>query len=90
MIHSTKNDQYWLLTILVPVMIKPSGSGSFFGKNWALESIEVSEVAEVAEVTEVNEAGEVPKAWKITIEDSSAAVARSVRREGLRVTISRL
>ena len=46
-------------------MIRPSGSGSFWG-NWALEAVEASEVAEAAEV---NEAGEVSKAWKITTED---------------------
>ena len=51
-----------ILVIMVPVMIRPSGSG-FFGGNWALEAVEASEVAEAAEV---NEAGEVSKAWKIT------------------------
>ena len=45
-----------VLVILVPGMIRPSGSGS----------VEASEVAEAAEV---NEAGEVSKAWKITTED---------------------
>ena len=52
-----------VLVILVPV---PSGSGSFFCGNWALEAVEASEVAEAAEV---NEAGQVSKAWKITTLD---------------------
>ena len=43
-------------------MIKSSGSGSFFGGNWASEAVEASEVAETAEA---NEAEEVSKAWKI-------------------------
>ena len=52
--------------ILVPVMIKSSGSGSFFGGNWASEAVEASEVAETAEVTET---GEVSKAWRVTTVD---------------------
>ena len=40
-------------------MIKPSGSGSFFYGNWALEAVEARKVAEAAEV---NENGEVSKA----------------------------
>jgi hypothetical protein len=54
-----------VLGILVSVMSRPSGSGSFLG-NWALEAVEASEVAEAAEV---NDAGEVSKAWKITTVD---------------------
>ena len=54
-----------VLVILVPGIIRPSGSGSFWG-NWALEAVEASEVAEAAEV---NEVGEVSKAWKITTVD---------------------
>ena len=50
-----------VLVILVPVMIRTSGSG-----NWGLEAVEASEVTEAAEV---NEAGEVSKAWKITTVD---------------------
>ena len=51
------------MVILVPMMIKPSGSGMFFWGNWALEAVEASEVTEAAKV---NKAGEVSKAWKIT------------------------
>ena len=51
------------LIILVTVIIRSSGSGSFFWGNWALEA------SEVAEAAEVNEAGEVSKAWKITTVD---------------------
>jgi hypothetical protein len=47
-----------VLVILVPVMIRLSGSGIFWG-NWALEAVEVSEVPETAEV---NDTGEVSKA----------------------------
>ena len=54
------------LVILVPVMVRPSESGSFFGGNWALEAVEASEVTEAAEV---NEAREVSKAWKILTVD---------------------
>ena len=54
-----------LLVILVPVIIRPWGLGSFL-RNWALEAVEASEVAEAAKV---NEAGEVSKAWKITTVD---------------------
>ena len=61
MIHSTK--KLHVLVILVPVMIRPSGSESFFGGNWALEAVEASEVAVAAEV---NEAVEVSKAQNIT------------------------
>ena len=50
------------MVILVPVMFRPSRSGSFWG-NWALEAVEASEVAEAAEV---NYAEEVCNAWKIT------------------------
>ena len=52
-----------VLIILVPVMVRSSGSGGFLG-NWALETVEASEVAEADEV------GEVFKAWKITTESS--------------------
>ena len=48
-----------VLVSLVPVMIRPSGSGSFFWENWTLEAVEASELTET---TEVNEAGEVSKA----------------------------
>ena len=47
-----------VFVILLPVMIRPSGSGSFFGK-LALEAFEARKVAEAAEV---NDAGEVSKA----------------------------
>ena len=47
-----------VLVILLPVMVRSSGSGGFLG-NWALETVEASEVAEAAEV---NEAVEVSKA----------------------------
>ena len=63
MILSTK--KLPVLVILVPLMIRPSGSGSFF-KNWTVEAVEASEVAEA---TEVNEAGEVSKVLNITAED---------------------
>ena len=49
-----------ILVILVPVMIRLLGLGSFFFLgNWALEAVEASEGSEAAEV---NEAGEVSKA----------------------------
>ena len=54
-----------VMVILVPVMIRPSGSRGFWG-NWTLEAVEASELAEA---TEVNDAGEVFKAWNITTED---------------------
>ena len=54
------------MIILVPMMIRPSGSGGFFSENWALDAVEASEFAEA---TEVNEAGEVYNAWKITTVD---------------------
>ena len=38
MLHSTKNDHYWLF---------------WCQKNWALEAVDASEVAEAAEVNEV-------------------------------------
>ena len=50
-----------VLIILVPVMIKSSGSGSFLGK--------LGQASEVAEAAEINEAGKVSKAWKITTVD---------------------
>ena len=49
------------MVILMPLMIKQSGSG-----NRAEEAVEASEVAKAAEV---NEAAEVFKAQKITTED---------------------
>ena len=52
-----------ILVILVPVMIRLLGLGSFF-ENWALEAVEASEVSEAAEV---NETGEVSKAWKVQV-----------------------
>ena len=60
MIHST--NKLLVLVTSVPVMIRTSGSGSFFLGNWTLEAVEASPVAEAAEV---NEAGEVSKAWEI-------------------------
>ena len=47
-------------------MIKSSGSGFFFLRNYALEAVEASEVAETAEENDVEE---VSKAWKITTVD---------------------
>ena len=55
-----------VLVILMPLMIKPSESGSFLG-NRAVEAVEASGAAEA---TEVNEAAEVCKAWKITTASS--------------------
>ena len=60
------NKKLLVLVILVPVIIRPSKSGSFFSEIQVLEAVEASEVAEA---TEVNEAGEVSKAWKIITED---------------------
>ena len=54
------------MVILVPMMIKPSGSGGFVEEISTLEAVDASKLTEA---TEVNEAGEVPKAWKITTED---------------------
>ena len=44
MIHFTKKLQ--VLVISLPVIIEPSGSGSFFLENWTLKAVEASEVAE--------------------------------------------
>jgi hypothetical protein len=46
------------LVILVPVIIRPSESGSVLGKS----GLKGYEANEVAEASEVNEAGEVSKA----------------------------
>ena len=59
------DDPFHKLVILVPVMIRPSGSGSLLGKfgfrgylgQWGCRG------------NEFNETGEVSKTWKITTED---------------------
>ena len=58
MIHSTKNDQYWLFWC--QWWSDPQDQNLFWG-NWHLEAVEAAEVAEAAEI---NEAGEVSKGLK--------------------------
>ena len=58
MIHSTKNDQYWLFWC--QWWSDPQDQNLFWG-NWHLEAVEATEVAEAAEI---NEAGEVSKGLK--------------------------
>ena len=63
MIHSTKNNQFWLFWC--QWWSEHQDQDFFFG-NWILEAVQSSEIAGA---TEVNEAGEFSKAWKtITVD----------------------
>ena len=58
MIHSTKNDQYWLFWCQ---WWSDHQDQNYFWGNWHLEAVEAAEVAKAAEI---NEAGEVSKGLK--------------------------
>ena len=68
MIHSTKNDQYWLLIKLVPVKIKPPGSRGFFEKIGLQRLLRPVKLQRPNRSMRIEDGG-VFMAWKITAKD---------------------